>query len=88
MQELIGYLAALLTTIAFIPQAYKVFKTNQTNDLSLSLFIIFSIGVFLWLIYGILLESIPMTLANSITLFLTLYILYKKVSNTFLEKSI
>jgi MtN3 and saliva related transmembrane protein len=88
MQELIGYLAAFLTTVAFVPQAYKVFKTNQTKDLSLSLFIAFSLGVFMWLIYGIMLKSIPMTMANSITLFLSLYILYKKIRVEYIEKSI
>ena len=81
MQELVGYSAAFLTTVAFIPQAYKVFKTNHTKDLSLSLFIIFSLGVFMWLVYGIILENIPMTLANIITLLLSLYILYKKIKN-------
>lgn len=81
MQELIGYIAAFLTTVAFVPQAYKVYKTNHTEDLSLSLFIIFSVGVFMWLIYGILLNNIPMTLANVITLVLSLYILYKKLNN-------
>ena len=88
MQELIGYLAAFFTTIAFIPQAYKVFKTNQTKDLSLSLFLIFSLGVFMWLIYGIMLNSIPMIVANIITLSLSLYILYKKIKSEYLGKSI
>ena len=88
MQELVGYLAAFFTTIAFIPQAYKVFKTNQTKDLSLSLFLIFSLGVLMWLIYGIMLNSIPMIVANVITLSLSLYILYKKIKREYLEKSI
>ena len=88
MQELVGSIAAFLTTVAFVPQAYKVFKTNQTKDLSLSLFIAFSLGVFMWLIYGIMLKSIPMTMANSITLFLSLYILYKKISIDNSKKSI
>ena len=88
MQELIGYLAAFFTTIAFIPQAYKVFKTNQTKDLSLSLFLIFSLGVLMWLIYGIMLNSFPMIVANVITLSLSLYILYKKIKSEYLGKSI
>ena len=81
MQELVGYAAASLTTMAFVPQAYKVYKTNQTKDLSLSLFITFSLGVFMWLVYGILLQSVPMIIANTITLSLSLYILYKKIVN-------
>ena len=88
MQELIGYLAAFLTTVAFVPQAYKVFKTNQTKDLSLFLFLIFSLGVFMWLIYGIMKEDLPIIIANSITLFLSLYILYKKISIDNSKKSI
>lgn len=74
--EFIGYFAAFFTTVAFIPQAYKIYKTKKTSDLSLSLFIIFSIGVFCWLIYGFILNSMPMILANIITLVLSLYILW------------
>jgi len=88
MQELVGYAAASLTTIAFVPQAYQVYKTNQTKDLSLSLFVTFSLGVFMWLIYGVLLESIPMIIANMMTLSLSLYILYKKINGLKKEKSI
>ena len=88
MQELVGSIAAFLTTVAFVPQAYKVYKTNQTKDLSLFLFLIFSLGVFMWLIYGIMKEDSPIMIANSITLFLSLYILYKKISIDNLEKSI
>jgi MtN3 and saliva related transmembrane protein len=84
--DIIGYLAAFFTTVAFIPQAYKIFKTNQTADLSLSLFFIYSLGVSMWLLYGILLHSIPMTLANSISLSLSLYILYKKITQDYLKK--
>ena len=88
MQELVGSIAAFLTTVAFVPQAYKVYKTNQTKDLSLFLFLIFSLGVFMWLIYGIMKEDPPIMIANSITLFLSLYILYKKISIYNSEKSI
>ena len=88
MQELVGSIAAFLTTVAFVPQSYKVFKTNQTKDLSLFLFLIFSLGVFMWLIYGIMKEDLPIMIANSITLFLSLYILYKKISIDNSEKSI
>lgn len=88
MQELVGSIAAFLTTVAFVPQAYKVYKTNQTKDLSLFLFLIFSLGVFMWLIYGIMKEDLPIIIANSITLFLSLYILYKKISIDNSKKSI
>ncbi|MDC0932882.1 SemiSWEET transporter [Arcobacteraceae bacterium] len=88
MQELVGYAAASLTTVAFIPQAHKVYKTNETKDLSLTLFVTFSLGVFMWLIYGVLLDSIPMVIANTMTLSLSLYILYKKINGLNKEKSI
>jgi len=87
-QEIIGYLAAFFTTVAFIPQVYKIFKTNQTEDISLALFVTFCLGVVLWLVYGILLSSMPMIFANSVTLSLTLYILYKIISNKFKQKTI
>ena len=67
MNEFIGYFAAFCTTIAFIPQAYKVWKTKSTKDISLSMFIIFTTGVLSWLIYGITIANFPIILANSIT---------------------
>jgi len=79
MAELVGFIAAGLTTSAFIPQAYMVFKTKKTDDLSLTMFILFSIGVFLWLIYGLLIASYAVIFANSITLLLALYILGVKI---------
>lgn len=81
MDEIFGYLGGGLTTIAFMPQAYKVYKTKHTKDLSLAMFVIFSLGVVCWFIYGVLLQSMPMILANSITICLALYILAIKVKN-------
>ena len=60
----IGLAAAALTVIAFFPQLLKVWKTKSTRDISLGMFSIFSIGVFLWLIYGILTQDSPVTAAN------------------------
>lgn len=77
--EFVGYIAAILTTSAFIPQALKVYKTKKTEDLSLGMFAIFSLGVFCWLVYGIYIEDIPVIAANCITLVLSLYILNVKV---------
>lgn len=77
----LGYAAALLTTIAFIPQAYQVYRTGQTRDLSLGLFGLFSLGVFFWLLYGWQLNNRPMLLANTLTLALALYILAIKLRN-------
>ena len=73
--EIIGIIAAFLTTIAFIPQVYKVIKSNRTDGLSKTTFSIFTIGVFLWLIYGFLKNSVSMIIGNGITLILALIIL-------------
>ena len=83
--ELIGLLAAVLTTIAFIPQVFKVIKTKSSEGLSLTTYLIFIIGVGLWLIYGLFKSSISMIIGNGITFilaFLTIYyILKNKKSN-------
>ena len=75
----IGFLAAFCTTFAFIPQAVKVWKTKSTKDISLYMFIIFTVGVFSWLIYGITISDMPIILANSVTLVLSLFILIYKI---------
>lgn len=81
MVELIGFVAAFLTTVAFVPQVIKVYKTNKTEDLSLLTFSMFSTGVFLWLIYGLYIESYPVIIANIITFILAMYILVKIIKN-------
>ena len=75
----IGFLAAFCTTFAFFPQALKVWKTKSTRDISLYMFIIFTVGVFSWLIYGITISDLPIILANSVTLILSLFILLYKI---------
>ncbi|WP_428023216.1 SemiSWEET family sugar transporter [Arcobacter sp.] len=79
--EVIGFLAAFLTTIAFLPQVYKIYKSNKTDDLSLLTFSLFTIGVFCWLSYGIYIKNHPVILANAITFLLALYILIKIILN-------
>ena len=74
--ELIGFAAAFLTTIAFIPQVVQVWKTNSVEGLSLTTYIIFVIGVFLWFLYGLNIGSLSMVIANSITVVLALVIIY------------
>ncbi len=81
MIEIIGFIAALLTTLAFIPQVIKVYKKNQTSDLSILTFLMFTIGVFIWIIYGFLLVSYPLIIANIITFLLAFYILIKIIIN-------
>ena len=77
--EFIGFLAAFCTTIAFIPQALKVWKTRSTKDISLMMFVIFSFGVLSWLVYGLLIFNLPIIVANVITLTLSIYILINKI---------
>jgi len=77
--DVVGSIAGALTTAAFIPQALKVYKTKHTKDLSLVMLAVFSLGVILWLYYGVLLVALPVIIANIITLFLSLYILGMKI---------
>jgi MtN3 and saliva related transmembrane protein len=80
--EIIGTLAGSCTTMCFIPQAYKVIKAPNTKAISLLMYAVFSLGVTLWLFYGIMLDSFPVILSNALTLPLTLIILGKKILNT------
>ena len=65
--EIIGLIAAVCTTFAFIPQVIKVWKTKQTMDLSLRMYFIMFIGILLWLVYGIRIDSLSIILANVVT---------------------
>jgi len=75
----IGFFAAFCTTVAFVPQAIKVYKSKSTKDISLYMFLIFTIGVLSWLIYGIIIFNLPVILANAVTLVLSLFILIYKL---------
>lgn len=79
MTNLIGTLAGILTTIAFIPQVIKTWRTRSARDISLFMFLLFSSGVLLWLVYGLLIDSMPIILANGITLALSVSILVLKL---------
>src|SRR3989338_1542162 len=76
---LIGALAGILTTTAFLPQVIKTWKTKQTKDISLGMFAILTIGVVLWLVYGILINSLPVIISNVVTFILALAILILKI---------
>ena len=65
--EIIGLIAAVCTTFAFVPQVIKVWKTKQTKDLSLRMYSIMFLGILLWLVYGILIDSLSIKLANLVT---------------------
>lgn len=77
--ELIGYLAAVLTTISFVPQAWHTFRTRDVTGISLGMYSVFAFGVALWLLYGLLLAAWPIVVANAITLALALAILAMKL---------
>jgi MtN3 and saliva related transmembrane protein len=79
MNTIIGTIAAVLTTISFVPQAVMTLKTKHTHDISLVMYLLFSLGVAMWLIYGIQIESLPIIIANSVTLCLVVPILVMKL---------
>lgn len=77
--DLVGYAAAVLTTIAFVPQAWKTWKTRSAAGVSLRMYAIFTLGVALWLAYGLLIRAWPVIAANVITLVLALFILVMRL---------
>ena len=77
--DLIGSVAAVLTTASFVPQAWHSFKTRDVSGISLGMYSVFTVGVALWLVYGLLLFSWPLIIANSITLALAATILGMKL---------
>lgn len=79
--DLIGYTSAFLTTLAFVPQAHHSWKTRDLSGVSLPMYSLFSLGVLGWLIYGILITSWPIIVANSITLVLACAVLCLKLKH-------
>jgi len=77
--EIIGLCAAVLTTAAFLPQVYKTWKTKDVSSLSMPMLSMFFTGVVLWLIYGFLLKSAALILANSITCISAFLLFYFKI---------
>ena len=80
--EMIGYSAAFLTTVAFLPQAIWSWKTRDLSGISLGMYSLFTAGVGLWLVYGLVLEKWPLILANAMTFALALSILMLKLRHT------
>jgi MtN3 and saliva related transmembrane protein len=76
---MLGFLAGFLTTISFLSQVVKTWKSRSASDLSLGMFSCFSVGVICWLVYGLLLQDIPMIFWNAVTLVLVLIILFMKL---------
>lgn len=79
---LVGYIAGALTTLSFIPQVVRAWKLKETRDLSLSMLLLFALGILLWTLFGIWTGSMPIIAANVITLGLILILLALKISYT------
>ena len=84
--EILGYVAATLTTASFLPQAILTIRTRDTQALSLTMYSTFTLGVLCWLIYGIYIDNNAIIFANAITLLLASIILSFKIYNTFLKR--
>lgn len=76
MTNFIGFMAAFLTTISFLPQAIKVIRTRKTEGISLPMYALFTTGVLCWLLYGIMAKQMPIIMANTVTLVFAVIILY------------
>ena len=77
--SVIGFVAAILTTVSFVPQVVRVWRSRSTRDISLPMFLVMALGIVLWLIYGALIGDLPLIIANVVTLILVLMILFFKL---------
>ncbi|QNI55480.1 PQ loop repeat family protein [Synechococcus sp. BIOS-E4-1] len=80
----IGYVAAVLTTMSFFPQAIKTLRTDDTRSISLSMYFLFTIGVAIWAVFGLLSGNGPVILANGFTLIPASFVLQKKIRHRLL----
>jgi MtN3 and saliva related transmembrane protein len=78
--DLLGYLAASLTTVSFVPQAWLTYRTRDVRGISLGMYSVFTLGVALWLAYGLALGAWPLIAANAVTLALAVAILGMKIA--------
>lgn len=85
-ETLLGYIAATCTTCAFIPQVMHILKTKDTSSISLGMYSIFIMGVFLWMVYGFIVSDLPVMIANAITLLLASIIWFIKIKHTLNNK--
>jgi len=76
---ILGLMAGSLTTISFVPQVIKTWKFKETKDISLLMYIIFFLGVFLWFSYGIIINNVPIIIANGVSLVLVFIVLMLKI---------
>lgn len=79
MTTLVGFIAGFLTTLSFVPQMLRAWRTRSTADLSLTTIVVFAIGISLWIVYGSIIHSVPIVLWNVVTLVLNLGILTAKL---------
>ncbi len=77
--DLIGTLAAILTTLSFLPQAWHTFRTKDVSGISLGMYSAFTAGVALWMVYGLMIKAWPVVIANVVTLSLASTILIMKL---------
>ena len=81
MLDNIGFVAAVLTTFSFLPQALLTLRTRKTDEISLTMYLMLNLGIACWLVYGVVLDDLALILANSVTLLFSLPILLVKSSN-------
>jgi MtN3 and saliva related transmembrane protein len=79
ISDVLGYVAATLTTVAFVPQAWRTFRTKDVSGISLKMYSLFTVGVAVWLAYGIVLGEVPMMIANASTLLLAIPVLVMRI---------
>jgi MtN3 and saliva related transmembrane protein len=77
--DILGYVAGTLTTVSLLPQVWRTFRTKDVSGISLRMYFIFTVGIAIWLTYGIVLGEVPMMVANSASLFLACLVLAMKV---------
>ncbi len=77
--EILGFVAATISTVGFIPQVYKVWREKSTRDISLTMYLFLALGLLLWLIYGVFIQSVPVIVANGATLLLVLSVIFFKI---------
>jgi len=80
--ETIGYVAGILTTLAFVPQVVMTWRSRSARDLSAVMLTSFATGILLWLVYGVALSAWPIVVSNAVTLALTLVLLFLKLRDT------
>jgi len=78
--EVLGFVAGILTATAFVPQVYRAFKTRKTQDISWGLLVLYFIGIFLWLIYGIFKNDAALIFANAVSLVMSTLLIAAKIS--------